>query len=336
MAARASVASAASASSGAVGRQSVSSSSGWANRLARASTLTRKPNESTLEYLARVTHLSLVHSDLTTCPDLGMCPALDALYLFDNRISSLTALVTLPLLTQLHLQNNQLTTLEGLEHCPALSHLDVSQNRLRHIGHLERCTQLTTLLVDAQQTDGEPLAWDAASMAAVAPTLRHVSCRRNALDDYTPLAYLGALTTLVLTHATLSRSAAACWLELTTCWPQLEHVDLTGIPALTGLRMRQSLILACPRLAVVSGKPVAPHERTAIEKLRAPKVAKVPSADAVDRHGRAGSAVSLSGIAASAAEQTDAAAPALLPHFPPFVSQYRDFLIQQNQRADRP
>lgn len=103
-------------------------------------------------FFSSLTHLRL--NGLKLVGDVSAitpCKQLRVLYVYDNRLTSLSGLGGLVRLTHLYAQDNRVETLEDFEAPPALQQLHLTNNRLSVIGGLEGCTCLEELHVGGQR-----------------------------------------------------------------------------------------------------------------------------------------------------------------------------------------
>ena len=138
--------------------------------LLACTSLARRISERPLDFLARVTHLTLAAggskkqkgAKIDRLTDvLTQCPKLKVLYLYENALEKIEHLEFASKLTHLYLQNNHLCSLTGLSCLVNLTKLSVAGNALEMIHGLEKCTKLEELHVSNQQLDrGSHLCFD--------------------------------------------------------------------------------------------------------------------------------------------------------------------------------
>ena len=248
--------------------------------------------------------LYVYENRLTTLRGLGGLVHLTHLYAQDNRIESLHDFECPPNLQQLHLGGNKLSVIGGLETCKCLQELHVGSQKLGPAGGVgsiggdsysapPKADVLDLEALEIGDEGGEglypgtkeqvssapmpagaaamagptALAFEEASLDAIAPTLQKLVASHCHLDDdaMEPLIVLQSLTSLDL------RSNNLCDLgflqQFLLRMPELMTLQLSGNPLCESVKLKERLIVAAPVLETIDGYTVKPNERRFIESL---------------------------------------------------------------------
>lgn len=121
-------------------------------------TQSKKPKESTPEFLARILHLSLASHNISflDAATLGSLHSLTILYLHDNKITDTSPLSSIKTLRQLFLQYNEIDKVWGLNGCTKLTILNLSHNKIGKVfrGDFEGLSELEVFNLDYQRGGG--------------------------------------------------------------------------------------------------------------------------------------------------------------------------------------
>lgn len=236
-----------------------------------ASTMTQNKGEPSEKFLERLTHLHLQGRGLgPSLEPVGVAKSVYVLYAYDNMLSSLEGLQPLRKLQQLYLQHNMLTSMKGLECLTHLKKLHLGNNRLSRVEGLERYNQLEDLLVPRQMpSDGATLDFDAATMAAVAPTLRVLDAAGNRLRDVSALAGMLQLQELDLSENLVQEVQQVVDVVTGDC---LQKVQLRGNPVTAQERkLRSAVVLSARSVGEIDGRAVLPKERDFFRRIEEQK-----------------------------------------------------------------
>jgi hypothetical protein len=139
------------------------------------------------------------------------------------------------------LDDNQVESLAGVEFCPELEKLYGNRNCLRHVSHLHNARHLQQLHLahqlspstSTETTTAIPrsLTFDAASLSAVASTLRVLDVTGNHLPTVAPFFGLAALEELYAPDNDLQDFDAVLH-GLAQRWRRLRRLDIRGNPML--------------------------------------------------------------------------------------------------------
>eukprot|EP00440_Ansanella_granifera_P032569 gb/GFBE01035337.1/.p1 GENE.gb/GFBE01035337.1/~~gb/GFBE01035337.1/.p1 ORF type:complete len:367 (+),score=71.74 gb/GFBE01035337.1/:1-1101(+) len=230
------------------------------------STNVPRGNQSLEAFNQKLTHLQIQGKRIGPgLQRLDLVPAVYVLYAYDNCISSLSGIDHLRRLQLLYLQNNRLETMSGIEGLHMLKKLHLGGNRLSRIEGLEHCTQLEELHVPGQKTSGAPLEFDAASVSAVAQSLKVLDAAGNRLEDVSALFPLRYLSSLNLSDNNIRQVSD---LRPLLAGFFLKRVQLAGNPlASQERRYRTAVVLSASEIEEIDGREVLPQERDFVKRL---------------------------------------------------------------------
>nr|KAF6426739.1 protein phosphatase 1 regulatory subunit 42 [Molossus molossus] len=202
--------------------------------IAKNSNLKPRKEETTLQYLKKITHINFSGKNIDAIEDLSLCKNLSVLYLYDNRISQITNLNFATNLTHLYLQNNCISCIENLRSLKNLEKLYLGSNYIAVIEGLEGLEKLRELHVENQRLPlGEKLLFDPRTLHSLAD-----------------LEFL--LSKLI----------------------KLWKMDLKGNPVCLKPKYRDRLILVSKSLDCLDGKEIKNMERQFLINWKASKDAK--------------------------------------------------------------
>ncbi|KAJ3297926.1 hypothetical protein HK104_011386 [Borealophlyctis nickersoniae] len=285
-----------------VGRQDSGSD---IDTLELGSTQKRNKGETTEAFLRRVTHLSVVGKGVEVMENLNRCRNLTVLYLYDNHITTISNLESCRFLTRLYLQNNAITEISGLD-CglDRLTVLHLGGNRIQKVTNLHALPALEQLHLNNQKLDpGTSLDIDADSMEALG--LEYLDLANTGIRDFQPLKLILATSQFLAT------------------------LDVSQNPVTSDPKLRQKLILAGPALSLLNDKKILPTERAFIQNMAQAKAEiKSRRSSGVSDLGGAGKGSGGEDKTPAAGlglgnEGTADARDQVLPHLPPYASQYR-------------
>ncbi|TKC38765.1 hypothetical protein EI555_017928 [Monodon monoceros] len=137
--------------------------------IAKKSNLKPRKEETTLQYLKKITHINFSAKNIDAIEDLSLCKNLSVLYLYDNCISQITNLNYATNLTHLYLQNNCISCIENLGSLKKLEKLYLGGNYIAVIEGLEGLEGLRELHVESQRLPlGEKLLFDPRTLHSLA------------------------------------------------------------------------------------------------------------------------------------------------------------------------
>ncbi|CAG9464359.1 unnamed protein product [Pedinophyceae sp. YPF-701] len=236
------------------------------------STARRGRDETLDDFLARATHIHLENKGLDQIGgQMHKCRSALSLYLQNNALSVLAGLESLSKLTHLYLQDNAVSELAGIGRLHSLQKLYLDGNKLSVVSGLEECKHLEELHVSRQHgavTAPAGLQFDAASLAAVAPTLRVLGCADNRIDR-DGVAALSRLPRLQKADLRNNRIGAAAELQpLLEGSPRLRHIEVAGNPLCHDEpRFADTLIVLGDELSVIDEREVTRQEREFLLRL---------------------------------------------------------------------
>jgi protein phosphatase 1 regulatory subunit 42 len=219
-------------------------------------------------------------------------------YLYDNKLDNIHGLRICHGITRLFLQDNQIERLEGFNELINLQYLNLRGNKIQFVDGLVNLKVLETLHLDKQKLDGQPIVFDEECFQSLGDCLRVFTCTENQIHDLRTLQYLHSVRELDLSACEISNSDDLC--ETITTLINL-HTVTVKCDSLKDRYLRQKLIRANNSLECINGKDVSEFEREFTTKLG--KLKKAPKT--------------------SSAEITTPAKPKLIPHLPPYATQYR-------------
>ena len=205
----------------------------------------KRKDETDAKYLGRQTHLHLDSRGLrTSALSAGSLPNLKTLYLFDNKIETLSGIGHLAQLTHLYGQNNSIARIgEDISGLTRLRKLYLNGNCLTSLEPLARLTALSELHVSSQRLASGAVLQLAPSVLAAMSSLRVLSLANNGIESTDALAGCRSLQTVDLTKNRLNRLAAIA--PLLSAAP-LVDLDLRGNPVANARQHLDTMVVACP------------------------------------------------------------------------------------------
>ncbi|VDM02246.1 unnamed protein product [Schistocephalus solidus] len=207
----------------------------------------RSENESIESYLKRMTHLYLDNKEIDDMGEvLKLCPELQVLYLYDNKMDSIPFFPNNINLTHLYLQNNEIQRISHLNELINLQKLFLSGNRISVLEGLENLEKLTELKMDLQRLPpGESLIVDdqslkACSFGVIKKSLKILDLSRTKLSTLNGLEQLELLEYLSVSQNDISQPNDL--LPVLSVLRNLKKIDLTGNPVLSVPRIREAII----------------------------------------------------------------------------------------------
>lgn len=215
-------------------------------------------------FLARQTHLSLEKKSLSNIQNLqALCPALEALYLFENQIETLEGLP--PRLTHLYVQHNRVSEIQDLSTIKHLRTLHIEHNKL---GSLEALCALGGSLVELhashQRAGAEPLSLCPEVLPKLSG-LRFLSLASNKLSDASPLAALPTLVQVDLSQNLLAELGSVR--HLLAAARGLRELDLRENPLSSNRKVLDSIKVLSFSLDTLNGKELIASEREYLIQL---------------------------------------------------------------------
>ncbi|XP_067568252.1 protein phosphatase 1 regulatory subunit 42 [Pseudorca crassidens] len=241
--------------------------------IAKKSNLKPRKEETTLQYLKKITHINFSAKNIDAIEDLSLCKNLSVLYLYDNCISQITNLNYATNLTHLYLQNNCISCIENLGSLKKLEKLYLGGNYIAVIEGLEGLEGLRELHVESQRLPlGEKLLFDPRTLHSLAKSLSILNISNNNIDDVRDLEILENLNQLIaVDNQLLHVKDLECLLnKLTKLW----KMDLNRNPVCLKLKYRDRLILVSKSLEFLDGKEIKNMERQFLMNWKASKDAK--------------------------------------------------------------
>ncbi|KAM7074903.1 protein phosphatase 1 regulatory subunit 42 isoform 1-T2 [Molossus nigricans] len=241
--------------------------------IAKNSNLKPRKEETTLQYLKKITHINFSGKNIDAIEDLSLCKNLSVLYLYDNRISQITNLNFATNLTHLYLQNNCISCIENLRSLKNLEKLYLGSNYIAVIEGLEGLEKLRELHVENQRLPlGEKLLFDPRTLPSLAKSLSILNISNNNIDDIRDLEILENLNQLIAVDNQLLHVKDLEFLlsKLIKLW----KMDLKGNPVCLKPKYRDRLILVSKSLDCLDGKEIKNMERQFLINWKASKDAK--------------------------------------------------------------
>ncbi|KAF6100665.1 protein phosphatase 1 regulatory subunit 42 [Phyllostomus discolor] len=215
--------------------------------VAKNSNLKPRKEETTLQYLKKITHINFSDRNIDGIEDLSLCKNLSVLYLYDNRISQITNLNFATNLTHLYLQNNCISCIENLGSLKKLEKLYLGGNSITVIEGLEGLEGLRELHVESQRLPlGEKLLFDPRTLHSLAKSLSILNISNNNIDDIRDLEILENLNQLIAVDNQLLHVKDLEY--LLTKLMKLWKMDLNGNPVCLQPKYRDRLILVSKSL----------------------------------------------------------------------------------------
>ena len=235
----------------------------------------QRKDESTSDFMERLTHMTLDNKGITRISNMGLCRNIRVLYLYNNRIRRLANLQVLQHLTHLYVQGNELTTLNGIGCLPNLLKLYADGNRLRAVSGLYDCIALEELHIGAQRlAPGEALTFEPACMQCLGESLRVLIANKCRIGDPTPLAYLALAEKIDITDnhvidvQDLEVVAGGC--------QNLRELCVEGNPVAKVRKFRENIIASGERLQLIDNHRVTDREREFILRLKIRALKRTP------------------------------------------------------------
>ncbi|XP_074211045.1 protein phosphatase 1 regulatory subunit 42 isoform X1 [Camelus bactrianus] len=266
--------------------------------IAKNSNLKLRKEETTSQYLKKITHINFSDKNIDAIEDLSLCKNLSVLYLYDNRISQITNLNYATNLTHLYLQNNCISCIENLRSLKKLEKLYLGGNYIAVIEGLEGLNGLRELHVESQRLPlGEKLLFDPRTLHSLAvrphwsiltknivinsynekrkvvkKSLSILNISNNNIDDIRDLEILENLNQLIAVDNQLLHVKDLEFLlnKLTKLW----KMDLNRNPVCLKPKYRDRLILGSKSLEFLDGKAIKNMERQFLMNWKASKDAK--------------------------------------------------------------
>ncbi|KAH6562930.1 hypothetical protein BASA50_007455 [Batrachochytrium salamandrivorans] len=286
--------------------------------VAAGSTLKQHKLEKRDAFLARISHVSAIGRGISNMKTISVCSNnLSVLFLCDNQIETIEGLGNCHNLTRLYLQNNNITILSGLDlGLHRLTVLNISENRIKYVAGLHNLPCLETLYADKQKLHSEDsVEFDMDSIAGLSTSLKCLTATGNNMSRIQPLGYLQNLQRLDIRGNLIQ---------------DVEELDsmLLGCKSLTTLLiannpindryLRQRLILASSSLCTIDDKKITDTERLFLHRMEASKSARAK--------------LTSNKMQVTVKEEPPNNQDRPYPHLPPYASQYRDLILQQNFR----
>ncbi|XP_016008420.2 protein phosphatase 1 regulatory subunit 42 isoform X1 [Rousettus aegyptiacus] len=241
--------------------------------IAKNSNLKSRKEETTSQYLKKITHINFSDRNIDAIDNLSLCKNLSVLYLYDNRISQITNLNFATNLTHLYLQNNYISCIENLRSLKKLEKLYLGGNYIAVIEGLEGLEGLRELHVESQRLPlGEKLLFDPRTLHSLAKSLYILNISNNNIDDIRDLEILENLNQLIAVDNQLLHVKDLEFLlnKLMKLW----KMDLNGNPVCLKPKYRDRLILVSKSLEFLDGKEIKKMERQFLINWKASKDAK--------------------------------------------------------------
>ncbi|KAK7504009.1 hypothetical protein BaRGS_00004741, partial [Batillaria attramentaria] len=221
----------------------------------------KKKDETTQQYLRRLTHLYLENKNITEVgEDLMLCRNVIVLYLYDNQLTEIPCLNFNCNITHLYLQNNHISKIENLSALTKLSKLYLGSNEITVVEGLEKLDQLQELHVENQRLPpGEQLLFDPRSLLALSSHLEVLNISGNNLESLSDLEVLRGLTQLFAADNQLNDMRELS--EQLAAWPRLWRLELMGNPLCHRTKYKDRIIVMCKQLGMLDGKEITDTAR---------------------------------------------------------------------------
>jgi protein phosphatase 1 regulatory subunit 42 len=301
----------------------------------------RRKGETQKQYAARAVHILLSNQSLTRIENLSVCSgSLTRLYLYDNSITQISGLEECIHLQELFLQRNRINRVEGLASLGSLRILHLAHNRITRLAPMcfSGLQSLVILHLDNQYlTEGISSTTDNADEVMDVGS-EHDPVQNSLTIERDCFAGLSSLTTLTLSENHIrgldqvalpqleSLTLAACGISCAD-WPAftgllnactgLKNLDVGAGNAIAlgaGFRRRVVRASSCA-LVDLDGKCIGASERACIE--------------AMDRAQRRRKTTVKEKPGATTATKKEEEDDVVVPHLPPFATQYRDLIMHQ-------
>lgn len=131
---------------------------------------------------------------------LKVCKKLEALYLFENRLTTISeTMLCFPKIKWLHLYDNHIQKIENLDKLVNLQKLYLEKNMISRLEGLQNCPKLEELSLQEQKLPRTTtFSFDEYSLAAIAGSLYSLNMAECQILDCKPLYYCDRIETLNL------------------------------------------------------------------------------------------------------------------------------------------
>ncbi|XP_028406263.1 protein phosphatase 1 regulatory subunit 42-like [Dendronephthya gigantea] len=216
----------------------------------------KSKNETSQQYLKRLTHVYLAEKSIDEINNLSLCRNLSVLYLYDNCISKIENLGFAINLTHLYLQKNRITKIEGLDNLRRLSKLYLGQNFITVVEGLEKLESLNELHIENQNLPvGEKLLFDPRSLKAVATCLNVLNVSGNYIESLEDLHCLSSMIQLNAQNNNIADTKGL--VKALSVWPAIIKLDLTGNPVCEKKKYRDRVFVMSKTLVMLDGKEIS-------------------------------------------------------------------------------
>jgi len=230
----------------------------------RANKQFRQKQQTKKAFLATITHLHLQGKMIHSITNLGICPNLQVVYLYENMITSTEGLEDAPNLTHLYLQHNKVRSVTNLP--STLTKLFLDSNHMAEVAGIQDLPRLQELSMVAQQLPPgqRELVVPRSAFESCAGTLVSLNLSANGLSVIPqPIFGLPRLQRIALAKNQLDSLVDAE--DLVSNLEELREVDFRRNPMARDRKFRTAILVACtPILETLDGEPVVPEHR---EKL---------------------------------------------------------------------
>jgi len=232
-----------------------------------------KRDETTEQYLKRITHLYMSERNIDEIDNLSQCKNLTVFYLYDNKLKRTINLGTAQNLTHLYLQNNNITKIEGLVHLQKLSKLYLGYNNLLVIEGLQNLELLKELHVEHQKLPaGEKLLFEPRTLQNLSQSLEILNVSGNNLDSLNCLSSLQHLIDVQARCNNLKKFEDIQ--DAVSSWKVLLSLDLSENPVAASHKYRDRIIVISNSLDSLDGKEISETERQFLIRWKASRDAK--------------------------------------------------------------
>jgi len=233
--------------------------------LTSVSKLERRREEGLKTYLCRVSHVNLCDLQIRSVRNLQYCTNLKVLNVDDNRLLSLQELAFAHSLTHLYAQRNLLRSFADIPSLPSLVKLYLNENQIESLDGIQRCPAIEELHVASQ---GGCLLLSAGDVFASLHKLQTLCLSHNQLDNLSALkGHCTALRELDVRSNMLPCEDVEGLTAVLYTMPSLTTVHLAGNDISRASRIKDRLILTCPRLTMVDNAVVTNNERDYVQKI---------------------------------------------------------------------
>jgi len=236
---------------------------GKSNRLTK-----RRRGETLLEYLSRLTHVSVTGAGLTTIDNLASLPQLTSLSLSDNLISRMIGLVSCNKITHLYLQRNNITRIDNIGACRHLKKLHLGYNAIEVLEGLDQVSNLRELHIENQTLHpGAALIFDPRSLAAIADSLNVLNILGNGLENLDDISCFQNLTQLDVSRNALNSLSDV--LGAVSRNSSLSNLCVLDNPFCSIPKYREEVIVSSLSLESLDGKEVSDRYRQFLQQFKA-------------------------------------------------------------------